>query len=77
MPARRVVRRANGAASPGMRSAKMRARIARFDIASVKAGLELRQLLPELEDRGVFDDMNYAANAIEPRKAGRTRDRRR
>jgi hypothetical protein len=34
-------------------------------------------MLPELEDRGVFDDMNYAANAIEPRKAGMVRDRRR
>ena len=26
------------------------------------------------EDRGVFDDMNFAANAIEPRKAGTLRD---
>jgi len=42
------------------------ARIVRFDIASVRAGLELRQMLPAPEDRGVFDDMNYAENAIEP-----------
>jgi hypothetical protein len=35
-------------------------------------------MLPTLEDREVFDDMNnYAANAIELRKAGRPRDRRR
>jgi hypothetical protein len=34
-------------------------------------------MLPAPEDRGVFDDMNYAANAIEPRKASTLRDRRR
>ncbi len=31
-------------------------------------------LSPAPEDRGVFDDMNFAANAIEPRKAGTLRD---
>jgi hypothetical protein len=34
-------------------------------------------MLPAPKNRRVFDDMNDAANAIEPRKAGTLRDRRR
>jgi hypothetical protein len=60
-----------------MRSAKMRRSHCSFRHRQRVSQARTSTDAPAPKDRGVFDDMNYAANATEPRKEGTLRDRRR